>query len=154
MEKPGPHKTACLILDLLFGTVFQKFRRKSRIRILSNIRWNATIAMISLIQIYEILVDLIMFYLSFPASLWLKDHNENKAIRLFCFILATLFFVSLILLLTSTFFACCQSFLWVGYLIFSVSSFSSLLHSGLMTKMKIRLFACFVLSFPYYFSSH
>ena len=28
LEKPGPHKTACLILDLLFGTVFQKFRKK------------------------------------------------------------------------------------------------------------------------------
>ena len=43
------------------------------------------------------------YILFFPASLWLKDHNENKAIRLFCVILAILFFISLILLLTSTF---------------------------------------------------
>ena len=40
----------------------------------------------------------------FPASFWLKDHNENNAIRLFCVILAILFFIFPILLLTSTFF--------------------------------------------------
>ena len=44
----------------------------------------------------------------FPASLWLKDHNENKAIHLFCVILAILFSFSL--LLTSTFFICGKFF--------------------------------------------
>ena len=111
--------------------------KKIKIWILLNIRWNTTIWMISLIQIYEILVDLIMFLaiikniflfikqiflhlcfffcffvfcffcaFVFSASLWLKDHNENKAIRLFCGILTILFFLSLILQLIS-FFVCC-----------------------------------------------
>ena len=63
-EKPVPGKRVCLILDLLFGTQFQKLLRKLEIWILSNIRWNTTIWMISLIQIYEIWVDLIMLWLS------------------------------------------------------------------------------------------
>ena len=46
----------------------------------------------------------------FPAS---KGHNENKAIRLFCVILAVLFSISLIILLTSTFF-----YLWLSFLFF------------------------------------
>ena len=68
-----------------------------------NIRWNSTILMISLIQIYEMLVDFIMlwpswkiffsslnkyfciFFFLIPASLWLKYHMK---IRLFdCFVL-------------------------------------------------------------------
>ena len=53
-----------LILDLLFETEFQKFWRKPKIWILSNIRSNTTIWMISLVKIYEILVDLIMLWLS------------------------------------------------------------------------------------------
>ena len=44
------------------------------------------------------------YIIFFLAWLWLKDHNENKAICLFCVILAMLFFISLILLLTSTIF--------------------------------------------------
>ena len=64
MKNQVPDKRVCLILDLLFGTEFQKCLRKPEIWILSNIRWNTTIWMISQIQIYEILVDLIMLWLS------------------------------------------------------------------------------------------
>ena len=53
-------KRVCLILDLLFGTEFQKLLRKPEIWILSNIRWSTTIWMIYLIQIYEMWVDLIV----------------------------------------------------------------------------------------------
>ena len=63
-RKTGTSKTACTILDLLFGAEFQKFWRKLKIWILSKIRWNTSIWMISLTQIYELLVDLIMFCLS------------------------------------------------------------------------------------------
>ena len=104
--------------------------------------------MISLIQIYEMLVDLIMLWLSwriyffslnkyfyilfflFPASLWLKDHNKNKAIRLFCVILAKLVFISLILLLTSIFF-----YLWLIFLFFK-----SLVIQFLCTYLDILFF--------------
>ena len=67
--------------------------------------------MISPTKIYEILVNLIMLWLSLsfhetnvstsffpPALLGLKDHDESKTIRLFCVILAIIYF-SLILLL-------------------------------------------------------
>ena len=46
------------------------------------------------------------FYFLFLASFWLKDRNENKAIRLLCVIFAILFFFSPIVLLISTFFVC------------------------------------------------
>ena len=55
----------------------------------------------------NLVIKQIFLHLFYPALLWLKDHNGNKAIRLFCFILAILFFLLLILLLTSTFFVCC-----------------------------------------------
>ena len=61
LKKPLANKTACLILNLLFGTEFQKFWRKPKIWISSSIRWNTTIWMISLIQIFNRLVDLIPF---------------------------------------------------------------------------------------------
>ena len=47
------------------------------------------------------------FYIFSRASHWLKDHNENKTIRLFCVILAILFYLPQILLLTSTLFVYC-----------------------------------------------
>ena len=67
---------------------------------------NTNICMTSPIQIYGKLVDLIMLWLSlniflfvkqiliyiFSASLWLKYHNENNSIRLFCFTLVILIF--------------------------------------------------------------
>ena len=56
--------TFYILMDLLFGTEFQKFWRKPKIWILSNVRWNTTIWMISLIRIYGILVDFFMFWLS------------------------------------------------------------------------------------------
>ena len=57
----------------------------------------------------------ITFHTFHPVSLWLKDHNESKLIiRLFCVILAELFFSSLILLLTSTFFLI---FIYIIYLL-------------------------------------
>ena len=59
-KKPVPDKTASLTMDVLFGTEFQKIGRKLKIWILSNISWNTTNWIISLIQIYKILVDLIM----------------------------------------------------------------------------------------------
>ena len=48
-------------LGPLFGKEFQKFWRKPKMWILSNIRWNTTMRVISLIQIYEIVVDWIIF---------------------------------------------------------------------------------------------
>ena len=60
-EKPVLDKRISLILDLPFRTEFQKFFRKPEIWIFSNIRRNTTIWMISLIQVYEMLVDLTMF---------------------------------------------------------------------------------------------
>ena len=54
----------------------------------------------------------------FSASQWLKGHNENKVICLFCVILAILFFFSLILILTSTFFIRSYFLKKIGYLIF------------------------------------
>ena len=59
-KKPVLDKRISLILDLPFRTEFQKFFRKPEIWIFSNIRRNTTIWMISLIQVYEMLVDLIM----------------------------------------------------------------------------------------------
>ena len=59
---------------------------------------------LAILKAFFFLVKQIFLHLFFPASLSLKDHNENKAIRLFCVILSILFFISLILLLTSTFF--------------------------------------------------
>ena len=49
----------------------------------------------------------------FPISLWLKDNNENKAIRLLCVILAILFFFSPILLLTSAIFLIFFVSIWI-----------------------------------------
>ena len=48
-RKTSTGQRACLILDLLFGTDFQTFWRKSNIWILSKVRWDTTIWMISLI---------------------------------------------------------------------------------------------------------
>ena len=62
-------------------------------------------------NIFSLNKYLYIFFFS-PASLWLKDHNENKAICLICVILTILFFISLILLLTSTFF-----YLWLIFLL-------------------------------------
>ena len=46
----------------------------------------------------------------FLASFCLNDLNKNNAIRLFCVIIAMLFFFSLILLLTIKLFVCCFFF--------------------------------------------
>ena len=59
---------------------------------------------LAIIENIVVFVKQISLHYFFPASLWLKDHNEIKAIRLFYVILAILVFISLILLLTSTFF--------------------------------------------------
>ena len=59
-EKTVLDKRICLILDLLFGTEFQKLLGKPEIWLLSN----TTIWMISLILIYEMWVDLIILWLS------------------------------------------------------------------------------------------
>ena len=37
----------------------------------------------------------IFLHLFFPASLWLKDHNENKAICLFCVVLPIFFLINI-----------------------------------------------------------
>ena len=71
---------------------------------------------LAIIKNIFLFVKQIFLHLFFPASLWLKDHNENKAIRLFCVILAIPIFISLILLLTSTFFFICVFFFKFGYL--------------------------------------
>ena len=62
---------------------------------------------LAIIKNVFLFIKQIFLHLFFPASLSLKDYNENNAIHLFCVILATLFFFSLILLLASTFFICC-----------------------------------------------
>ena len=80
---------------------------------------------LAIIENIVVFVKQISLHYFFPASLWLKDHNEIKAIRLFYVILAILVFISLILLLTSTFFYL-LIYLWLiflflkefGYLIF------------------------------------
>ena len=72
---------------------------------LSNVGgFDNTLAIIKNVFLF---IKQIFLHLFFPAPLTLKDYNENKAIHLFCVILATLFFFSLILLLASTFFICC-----------------------------------------------
>ena len=101
-KKPVPDKKVCLILDLLFGTEFQKFLRKPEIWILSSIKCYTTIWMISLILIYEILVDLIMLWL-ISYRIFFFSLNKYFYILLFSF---SCFTFSLILLLTSAFFIC------------------------------------------------
>ena len=65
--------------------------------------WNVggfyyVLAIIKNIFLFIEQIFLLFFFIFSPASLWLKYHNKNKA--------TCLFFVSLILLLTSTFFVC------------------------------------------------
>ena len=104
-------KTACLKLVLLFGTEFQKLERKQKLKhLIWSISWDFTISMISLIQINEYWwirlcfgnhkdhlnhKDYLPFHLIFLqfflASLWLKDHNEYEAIRLFHVMLTIMF---------------------------------------------------------------
>ena len=106
-------------------TEFQKFWRKPKIWVLSNIRWNTTIWMIFLIQIYELCFGYHKEYFSFHWTnistscfcccffLLHSDWGITMKIRLFaCFVLSLpyYFFFSLILLLTSTFFVCCKLF--------------------------------------------
>ena len=110
MKNQVPDKRVCLILDLLFGTEFQKFLRKPEIWILSNKMkhylndlsnpnlWNVgrfdyALAIIKNIFLFIKQIFLNPFFL-FPTSLWLKDHDESKVIHLFCVILAILFFIS------------------------------------------------------------
>ena len=79
--------------------------------------------------IKQIFLQLVLFFvlLFLPASLWLKDHNENKAICLFCVILVILFFFSLILSLISTFFVCCNIFIYIVWLFNFVCTYLDLL---------------------------
>ena len=87
-------------------------------------RFDYALAIIKNIFLFVKQIFLQPFICLFPASLWLKDHNENKAICLFCVILAILFFISLILLLTSTFFFICVFFLsLVTYFLYLFRSF-------------------------------
>ena len=59
---------------------------------------------LAIIKNIFLFVKQIFLHHFFTASLWLKDRNENKAIRLFRVILAILFFISLISILMSIFF--------------------------------------------------
>ena len=59
---------------------------------------------LAIIKNIFLFIKQIFLHRFFPTSLWLKGHNENKAIRLFCVILAILFFFSLMLLLNQHFF--------------------------------------------------
>ena len=70
-------------------------------------RFDYALAIIKNIFLFIKQMFLHTFFL-FSASLWLKHTNGNKAIRLFCVIVAILFFISLILLLISTFFFICS----------------------------------------------
>ena len=83
-------------------------------------RFDYALAIIKNIFLFIKQIFLHTFFL-FSASLWLKHTNGNKAFRLFCVIVAILFFISLILLLISTLFLFAVKFsisLKFGYLVF------------------------------------
>ena len=75
--------------------------------------------MISQIQIYEIFLYLIMlwhvqFCIYFLASLWLKNHHENKTIGMFCVILVILFFpINIAININIVFLVFCFKFLYL-----------------------------------------
>ena len=124
-----PDKVVYLILDM-------KNSRNFQTRILSNITGNTTIWMISLWSFGEFdyalaIIKTIFFLLNkcflifFLVSLWLKYRNEKKAVRLFCVVLATLSFFSLILPSTSTFFPFSYFFIvWSFNFLYLFGSFS------------------------------
>ena len=70
-------------------------------------RFDYALAIIKNIFLFVKQIFLQPFICLFPASLWLKDHNENKAICLFCVILAILILkVSDIAININIFFIC------------------------------------------------
>ena len=88
---------------------------------------------------YFLFIKQMVLHFFFLASLWLKYCNEKKAVSLFCVILATLSFFSLILLSTSTFFLFSYFFIvWSFNFLYLFGSFSTAKQNLLIYLLRNR----------------